>query len=243
MPNKKNRKAKQQRSKKKPLFQTIGVKTQWLGATIGLWFSSFRRRYNRHILFEHRVFNVRGLRTRGTFSLELEQVFVELRIAPSHNPQQVNSNLFSTKEMTGNRPLWDFLQVDKKKDTLVLAIIGAPGSGKTTLLQHLALTFATNKQHRYRLPPYVPILLFLRNHVQQIIADETLTLAELVQKHFSHSENYPNLNPPSQWFAQQFEKGNCLLLLDGLDEVADSVQRQALRVLRIYCNACENSPF
>jgi len=226
--DRKNKSAK--RLKTKSFTETTVLSIQRLALTMNLWFSSFYRRYNQHIFFEHRVFNVRGLRTRGTFTLELEQVFVDLRIAPTHNPQDVNFDPISTREMAGNRPLWDFLQIGKRnhKKRLVLAIIGAPGCGKTTLLQHLALTFAANKQHLHRLPPYVPILLLLRNHVQEIIEDEELTLAELVQKHFSNSENYPDLNPPSRWFTRKLKKGKCLVLLDGLDEVADTVQRQVV---------------
>jgi len=76
-------------------------------ATKRRWFSGFQRRYNQHIIYEHRVFNVRGLRTQGTFTLKLEKVFVELRIAHS-NPQQANVNPVLAKELAGNRPIWAF---------------------------------------------------------------------------------------------------------------------------------------
>jgi hypothetical protein len=56
------------------------------------WFSNFHHRYNQHVIYEHRMFNVRGLRTQGTFTLKLEKVFVELRIIHSHNPQKINVN-------------------------------------------------------------------------------------------------------------------------------------------------------
>ena len=195
------------------------------------WFSGlfFHRRYNQHLIYEHRVFNVRGLRTQGTFTLKLEKVFVELRIAHS-NPQQANVNPVLAKELAGNRPVWDFLRFNKKRDsdeTLVLAIIGAPGCGKTTLLQHIALTFAHKHHRRYGLSAGIPLLLFLREHVQTIV-NEQPALADLAHAHFSDTKKYPELNPPPRWFAEQLSNGQCMILLDGLDEVAVLEQRRSV---------------
>jgi len=112
-------------------------------------------------------------------------------------------------------------------ETLVLAVIGAPGCGKTTLLQHIALTFASKQQRRYGLSAYIPLLLFLRHHVQTIV-NEAPVLADLAHAHFSETTKYPELNPPPNWFAQQLNNGKCMILLDGLDEVADLEQRRAV---------------
>jgi len=201
--------------KKTPSMETIETEHRW--------FSRFSHRYNERIIFEHRVFNVRGLRTQGTFTLKLENVFVELRIAHAHNPQQVGVNPILAKELADNHPIWDFLRFNNKRpqnDTLVFAILGAPGCGKTTLLQHIALAFANKQQRRYGLPAYVPLLLFLRQHVQTIVTTAP-NLVDLAQLHFSDTKKYPNLNPPAGWFAQHLAKGKCLILLDGLDEVAE----------------------
>jgi len=181
----------------------------------------FPRRYNQHVIYEHRMFNVRGLRTQGTFTLQLEKVFVELRIAHSHNPQKIQVNPVFAKEFTDSHPIWDFLKF-KSDDTLVLGIIGAPGCGKTTLLQHIALIFASKQQRRYKMPAHIPLLLFLRQHVQKITADKTINLAELAQAHFTAKD----IDPPADWFAKQLNSGQCLVLLDGLDEVADLEQRK-----------------
>ncbi|OUD12258.1 NACHT domain-containing protein [Thioflexithrix psekupsensis] len=190
------------------------------------WFSSFKKRYYQSVIYEHRIFNVRGLRTMGTFTLELEKVFVELRIAPSSNPQQINFNPLSNRELLGSRPIWDFLKNTTPHQSAVFAIIGAPGSGKTTLLQHLALTLAAKKEKSYGLHQhYLPILLFLRNHTKYIV-DYHLSLAELIQQHFADAKRYPHLNPPRDWFVRQLKKQSCLILLDGLDEIADLRDRQ-----------------
>ena len=61
----------------------VKATADWLLNAIRIGLSDFRRRYNQQVYFDHRFFNVRGLRTQGNFTLELERVFVELRIAPA----------------------------------------------------------------------------------------------------------------------------------------------------------------
>jgi energy-coupling factor transporter ATP-binding protein EcfA2 len=180
----------------------------------------FPRRYKQHVIDEHNMFNVRGLHTQGTFTLKLEKVFVELHIVHLHNPQKMNVNPVFAKEFVDNHHIWDFLKF--KSDGLVLGIIGAPGSGKTTLLQHLALIFASKQHRRYKMAASIPLLLFLHKHVQKIIDDKTINLADLAHEHFTAKD----IKPPAGWFAKQLDRGKCLVLLDGLDEVADLWQRQ-----------------
>ncbi|MCK5878024.1 MAG: NACHT domain-containing protein, partial [Candidatus Marithrix sp.] len=182
------------------------------------WFSNFQSEYNKHVIYEHRMFNVKGLRVQGAFTLKLEKVFVELRISHS-NPQKINVNPVFAKEFVDNHPIWDFLQF-KADDTLVLGIIGAPGCGKTTLLQHIALIFASKQHRKYKMKAQIPVLLFLRQHVEKI--GKKVSLADLAQEHFAAK----NLEPPAGWFAKQLNIGKCLVLLDGLDEVADLEQRK-----------------
>lgn len=204
--------------------QAVKASADWAKTAFRNTFSRFRRRYNEQIYYDHRFFNTSGLRTRGGAIVELNQVFVSLRVAHS-DLQQARKNPVQFRELEGNQPIWRFLNQLEKLPVNALAIIGAPGSGKTTLLQHVALIFAANRQRQYRLRGYTPLLLFLREHVQTIV-EEKLDLASLAQAHFSDQKRYPTLKPPPEWFARQLEGGRCIVLLDGLDEVATVEQRQ-----------------
>lgn len=104
-----------------------------------------------------------------------------------------------------------------------LVILGAPGSGKTTLLRHITLLFALKKQSKlYRgLPQLVPVLLRLRDVAPAIVADAKLSLPQVIAKAM-----VDELPKTQQWFNKQLKDGKCLVMLDGLDEIADDEQRK-----------------
>jgi len=186
----------------------------------------FREAYEKAIYFEHRFFNVKGLRTRGNFTLELDKVFVELKISPTINYQQGRLNLLDIKELEGSRSIWDFLNIAQQQQpefAPAFAIIGAPGSGKTTLLQYIALNLIKDKK-LLKSKNYLPIFLFLREHTKSILEKESPNLSQLVQIHFSQHKCYQNLQPPTNYFEEQLKAGKCLIMLDGLDEVANETQ-------------------
>jgi hypothetical protein len=188
-------------------------------------FSRYRRRYTRHVIYEHRVLNVRGLRSQGSHALWLDRVFVELRVAPN-STHQARLDPFSPTESPLARSAWDFIRETAREQAVGLTIIGTPGSGKSTLLQNIALTFAANRQRQYRLPAYTPLLLFLRDHAKVIASENPPMLGALAQSLFSKREGLPS--PPPEWFERQLSSGGCIVLLDGLDEVAN--ERDRVRV-------------
>src|SRR5262249_27566374 len=73
------------------------------------------------------------------------------------------------------------------------------------------------------IPSKMPILLFLRDHVQAITAQEPYSLINTIQDHL---KKWDQPLPPQGWFERQLRKGRCLIMLDGLDEVADQQARQ-----------------
>src|ERR1700687_1771454 len=63
-----------------PLAEYVAA---WLKQWAIIFFSRYHRQYYQYLYYQHRDFDVRGLSITGTFALELDQVFVELRIDPS----------------------------------------------------------------------------------------------------------------------------------------------------------------
>jgi len=206
--------------------ELLKATTDWIRNFVLNFSPGFQKRYNTQIRYDHRVFNVRGLRTQGSYTLDVEQVFVELKIAPSHL-QKANTDPLAFKDISGSQPIWEFLRPMKNNEGIALSIIGSPGCGKTTMLQHIALTFASNKQRRYRLNALIPIMLFLREHAKAIV-DTSPSLGELAQSYFSNVKRYPDLKTPAKWFEKQLRSGKCIVMLDGLDEVADEEQRRVV---------------
>ena len=177
----------------------------------------YQRRYLAHLGYRHRNFDVKGLGTQGIYTLELQRVFVELRIAPKPlNKMSTDPIPPLPQELRGQHPIWDYVHSPTLKK---LAVIGPPGSGKSTLLKHMTLTLAAG----FKLRRQLPILLFLRDHSSKISQDANYPLETAISENLTQKDGPL---APTGWFTQQLKAGHCLVLLDGLDEVADATTRQ-----------------
>ncbi|MGH7452422.1 MAG: hypothetical protein ACRENG_13835, partial [bacterium] len=122
---------------------------KWLDTRVQLLFSSYRKHYLQDLIYRHRDFDVKGLSTQGIYTLELEQVFVELSVAPQllHQTSADPIRKLPEKLREGQHSIWEFLQSGQMAKQN-FAIIGPPGSGKTTLLKHMTLMLAGDKKRR-----------------------------------------------------------------------------------------------
>src|SRR5260370_127549 len=141
----------------------------WLDESIQVILTSTRtrRQYCRNLFYEHRNFDIKGLSTQSTYTLELEQVFVELSVDPSTIQDASNDPLQLVKQPgrqhnAERNTIWYYLN-SPTLTTQHFAIIGPPGSGKTTILKHLALTLISHKNSKTLLKKrrLLPILLYL----------------------------------------------------------------------------------
>jgi hypothetical protein len=200
----------------------------WIDLTLQSIFSDYRKKYLEYIVYQHRVFDVKGLSTQGPFNLELEKVYVELGVDPT-SAHIVNSNpitMLPEVLRSGSHTIWEYV-ADKNVQSNNYAILGAPGSGKTTLLKHMALALASPKHKKQNAgaPNLLPILLFLRDHQKPIAENPKILLAQLIRDQFADRQAPV---PPAGWLEKQLEQGKCLIMLDGLDEVADISTRKSV---------------
>lgn len=149
---------------------------------------------------------------------------MDLKIAPG----QAGSELV-TERLQGATSIWDFIcasvdAVAQKQigNNRVWVVLGAAGYGKTTLMQHVALELIASNHRRYRLPPRVPVLLYLREYRAQFEQDSIPQLGKLLFTVFAEK----TVKPHENWFEEQLKQGKCVVLLDGLDEIADKAQRR-----------------
>lgn len=168
-----------------------------------------------------------GNRHELTIEAELETIFVPLQVYDSTDlPKEGHREepLSSAKPKHGGG-LLTIGEVLTKYPVFLLK--GPPGSGKTTLLRHLAMTIArgeAGKKLGWQGEALLPILIPLRNfgrflhdHRPQYTNPLPQALRHFIEDYFKEHE----IELPVDFFRQRLKKGHCLILLDGLDEVAD----------------------
>ncbi|MCB8965995.1 MAG: NACHT domain-containing protein [Ardenticatenaceae bacterium] len=189
--------------------------------------------YLEHIIrdYQHINFVLATARRRDRLSSEaaLEAVFVPLHVQdPDVGKRRGRQDQFWA-EREDREQTFTINDVLQRYSTFIL--VGPPGCGKTTLLRHLTLNFAQGEAAEklgWTGEPLLPILIplrtfgrFLTDNRSKYTNPAPLALRHFIDDYFAEHD----LQLPGDFFFKRLKQGRCLLLLDGLDEVADRDER------------------
>jgi len=165
---------------------------------------------------------VQDLATGGDHIPELSDVYVDVALV-SRAPQQGEGDPpgQAPADASERHTIGELLD---RRSRVVLALIGQPGIGKSTLLAHAARRSAATAARVHPGRRRVPLLLALREQAESIVANPAISLPEVARAAVGGGPG----REPGGWWERQLRLGRCLVLLDGLDEVARADDRLAV---------------
>jgi NACHT domain len=174
----------------------------------------FIKRYLDFLIANHSYIRIIGQHAASVRRPPLEDVYISLRVA-----HHASLETFSSEHETGETI--SFGEALSKFNRI--AILGGPGTGKTTALIYALLQFARNRERvalgfpRPLLPIYVPLrrVASTRSILEDLGDGDLHILPEEVIQEIPHG-----------FFERRMSQGNCLVLLDGLDEVSDEATHE-----------------
>ncbi len=181
--------------------------------------------YRRWVLDSLRYIDVQDLATGGDHIPELGDVYVDVALV-SRAPQQGPDDGQAAADSSARHTIDELLD---RRSRVVLALIGQPGSGKSTLLAHAVRRSGATTVRSYLGSGHsgrrrVPVLLALRERADSIVANPSISLPDVIRAAVGSAPG----REPGGWWERQLERGRCLVLLDGLDEVARADDRLAV---------------
>jgi formylglycine-generating enzyme required for sulfatase activity len=164
---------------------------------------------------------------------DVERVFVPLRLTAPQTARRAAQNRqrherFAARSEAMEEASAPVTLPDLLKAYDCLLLRGKPGSGKTTLLRHIALSFARG-EHREKLdwsgPVPLPLLVPLRNFGAFLqrknregayLGPQPRAMLEYLEEHLRGAD----VTFSADFLPNRLRHGQCLLLLDALDEVS-----------------------
>ncbi|WP_017719798.1 NACHT domain-containing protein [Kamptonema formosum] len=114
-------------------------------------------------------------------------------------------------------------QLLRESQSHKVVLLGDPGTGKTTLMSYFAVMLAAGQPEKLGFSAetdLLPILILIRDWARLL---DSAGLLDYIKIFAEKNLSVPNL--PAGFFEYWLEDGRALILLDGLDEVADTGRR------------------
>jgi hypothetical protein len=160
--------------------------------------ASYRKAYLESVAAANRHIQLRGMRTEIPVEVELERVYLSLHF------HDQGSDLLGLEQAV-------------KHGKGRLLVVGEPGCGKTTMLAWMARKLAMGGHRALGLPRAVlPVIVVLREVPE--LEGTRLTVESVERAAIPGALRQKRAAPPG-FIKGHLERGRCLVLIDGLDEV------------------------
>ncbi|MEW6086580.1 MAG: SUMF1/EgtB/PvdO family nonheme iron enzyme [Chloroflexota bacterium] len=189
------------------------------------------KKYRETIALEFERHTTRGLspaQLPKLIPMPLKDVYLELGLIPLRAEKQMElvwdeilqadqAQRLMHEQRQQQERVTDLLSQSQK-----LVIVGKPGSGKTLSLKFVALMLAYGDSGASRLRldlPFVPIYVRLAQYAEELKKDSFLALETFLMEYVKRY--HPGQPRQDEFLQAALDKGLCMILLDGLDEVGD----------------------
>ncbi|MCA9927399.1 MAG: NACHT domain-containing protein [Anaerolineales bacterium] len=191
---------------------------KFIGATTQ--FSS-RAHYLAQVAAYHKTLEFVGIpELKDRQAMNIEDIFIHLQAeVESHTPLSGRQLPMLTLEAEKSEPIRRQVSVnDALRQHRQLVVLGDPGAGKTTLLKYIILSFARSEGARLGLDEErLPIFIRLYDYVAR--RTERQEDYSLIDYLYTQARENLMLALEPGFFETELAAGNCILCLDGMDEL------------------------
>jgi len=178
----------------------------------------FERIYREYMISNHKYLRLIGFNVSGIPRPLLEDVYISLKVSSYSMQFGVQPTKASEADSVS------FAEAVRKFPRLV--ILGAPGAGKTTTLSFILLQFAKgNGQRSFGIrerlyPIYIPL--------RRLSVEDSTIVNDLLDPRTQILSQEIISEYPKTYFEHKLDRGECVVLFDGLDEVTSESVHQSV---------------
>jgi predicted ATPase len=175
----------------------------------------------------------------------LSEIFLQPRLLAPPVPIEPDVPMPPEDIATGSIPYipdWPELAALYRSPTLTLAealqadanlvLIGAPGAGKTVALANLAIRIARQETLPANLQGVIPI--WIQAQDLRLPTSDSNSVMDVIVGAISQYAGSLTTSRSPVYLATTFEKGNAILLLDGVDELPSELVDRVVDFLRLF---------